>query len=177
MPTRLHSAASATADESENVYTISSMSIEVRLAKHEELPRAVGLIAALLPELDEAAGEIETAESSALMARMIAEGANHLVFVAIADGAEIVAAATVAQSFALFGGGAYGIINEMVVDRDWRRRGIGGAMVAEIADEATRRGWASVDVTTAESDEGNLGRLFYEGQGFGPVGPKLQLRT
>lgn len=153
------------------------MSIQIRLATHDELPRAVGLIAALLPELDEAAREIETTESSPLMTRMVAEGANHLVFVAIADGLEIVAAATVAQSFALFGGGSYGIINEMVVDRDWRRRGIGGAMIAEIFNEATRRGWASVDVTTTESEDGNLGRLFYEGQGFAPVGPKLQLRT
>ncbi len=152
------------------------MSIEIRLAKHDELSRAVGLIAALLPELDDAAREIETAESSAVMTRMAAEGGNHLVFVAVADGAEIVAAATVAQSFALFGGGSYGIINEMVVDRDWRRRGIGGALIAEIFSEATRRGWASVDVTPTESEDGIRGRLFYEGQGFGPIGPKLQLR-
>jgi GNAT superfamily N-acetyltransferase len=151
------------------------MSIEIRLAKRDELSRAVGLIAALLPELDDAGRDIETVESGALMAQMHEEGENHLMFVAIADGTEVVAAATVAQTFALFGGGRHGIINEMVVDRDWRRRGIGGRLVAEIANEATRRGWSSVDVATAESEDGTLGRLFYEGQGFGPVGVKLQL--
>jgi GNAT superfamily N-acetyltransferase len=151
------------------------MSIDIRLATPDELPRAVGLIAALLPGLDEATRIIDSTESTAMMAQLHAEGANHLTFVAIADGSEVVGAATVAQSFALFGGGRYGIINEMVVDREWRRRGIGGGLLAEIANEATKRGWTSVEVTTAESEDGILGRLFYEGQGFGPVGAKLQL--
>jgi GNAT superfamily N-acetyltransferase len=152
------------------------MSIDIRVATPSELSRALGLIAALLPELDEATREIDTAESSAMMAQLRAEGANHVMFVAIADGTDVVGAAAVSQSFALFGGGRYGIINEMVVDREWRRRGIGGRLIAEIANEATRRGWVAVEVTTTDSDDGALGRLFYEGQGFGSVGSKLQLR-
>lgn len=89
------------------------------------------------------------------------------------DGAPI-GVLTLFESFAIYAGGAYGVINEIYVRPEHRFQGVGTRLVEEAMIIARRRRWFRVDVTGPEKDAETPAVRFYERVGFEFVGRKLR---
>lgn len=129
----------------------------------------------LLDELGEE-GEETGPLNIAAITRLWREAGEHFaVFAARAGDGTIVGVATVAEAFAMYANGPYGIINEMYVAPNHRGSGIGRALIAAAAAFGRGRGWSRLDVTAPESPRWHRTRAFYEREGFVFTGPKLKL--
>ncbi len=128
----------------------------------------------LLTELGEEGDELGAlAENKVLQAwREMAERFH--VFVAKNETGEICGILTLAEAFAIYANGNYGIINEMYVAPEYRSAGIGARLVDAAKNFGRQKGWARIDVTAPESERWERTRRFYEKQGFVFTGPKLK---
>jgi GNAT superfamily N-acetyltransferase len=84
---------------------------------------------------------------------------------------------TLSESFAIYAGGAYGVIDECYVRPAQRHQGIGTRLVEEAMTIARRRRWFRVDVTGPEGDDEAPAVRFYEKLGFEFTGRKLRRRV
>jgi GNAT superfamily N-acetyltransferase len=96
------------------------------------------------------------------------------VFAAKNPEEKIVGILTLAESFAIYANGNYGIINEMYTDPSYRSSGIGAMLIRAAVEHGRKKGWARIDVTAPESERWARSRQFYEKQGFVFTGPKLK---
>lgn len=149
--------------------------ILVREAEARDLPAVFALVAALLGELGEEGEEAGSLPFDDLAARLAEIGGRHRAFLAEAPSGEAVGVLTLAEGFALYAGGDYGIINEMFVAPAYRSDGVGARLIAAAAEHGRARGWRRIDVTAPESERWSRPRRFYETQGFTFAGPKLKL--
>jgi GNAT superfamily N-acetyltransferase len=128
----------------------------------------------LLRELGEEGDELGSlAEDRVLQAWKKYPDRFH-VFVAKDPKGEILGILTLAESFAIYANGDYGIINEMYVTPEYRSSGIGALLVNASKEFGKRKGWARIDVTAPESERWARTRKFYEKEGFIFTGPKLK---
>jgi GNAT superfamily N-acetyltransferase len=96
------------------------------------------------------------------------------VFAAKNPEEKIVGILTLAETFAIYANGNYGIINEMYTDPAYRSAGIGAMLVQSAIEYGRKKGWTRIDVTAPESERWERTRRFYEKQGFIFTGPKLK---
>jgi GNAT superfamily N-acetyltransferase len=80
------------------------------------------------------------------------------------------------ETFALYAGGSYGVIDEMYVDPAHRAGGVGRLLIDAVKDLARRKGWVRVDVTAPPGERWRRTVRFYEKQGFVFTGPKLRFK-
>jgi GNAT superfamily N-acetyltransferase len=91
------------------------------------------------------------------------------------DVSEPVVFATLAESFAVFAGGRYGIINELWVRSDQRSAGVGARMIDHLAEFGRLRGWKRIDVSAPQDPSWDRSLEFYLARGFQRTGRKLKL--
>lgn len=128
----------------------------------------------LLVELGEEGDELgELAREKVFQEWQIAPD-RFKVFAAKNPEEKIVGILTLAESFAIYANGNYGIINEMYTDPSYRSAGIGTMMIRAAIEYGRKKGWARIDVTAPESERWARTRHFYEKQGFVFTGPKLK---
>ena len=96
------------------------------------------------------------------------------VFMALDDSGSPVGVITLAESFAIYAGGNYGIINELYVAPEYRSRGVGRMLLDAIKDFAREKGWERVDVTAPTGEKWRRTVAFYEREGFAFTGPKMK---
>ena len=96
------------------------------------------------------------------------------VFAAKNPEEKIVGILTLAETFAIYANGNYGIINEMYTDPAYRSAGIGAMLIQAAIEYGRKKGWARIDVTAPESERWARTKHFYEKQGFIFTGPKLK---
>lgn len=104
-------------------------------------------------------------------------GAKHWAFVACDDADQPIAFVTLAEAFAVFARGRYGIINELWVRADARSSGVGADVIQFVRAFAQQRGWLRVDVSAPLDPKWDRSVAFYQRQGFEPTGRKLKLRV
>jgi GNAT superfamily N-acetyltransferase len=80
------------------------------------------------------------------------------------------------ESFAIYAGGNYGVIDEMYVVPDYRSRGIGQQFLAALQEFARQKKWQRIDVTAPPEEKWKRTLAFYENEGFIFTGPKLRLK-
>ncbi len=78
--------------------------------------------------------------------------------------------ATVVQSYALYTGGAIGVIQEFFVARQVRSTGLGALMLERMGELARRRGWQALELCTPPLPEFDRTLSFYQRHDFVPVG-------
>ena len=61
---------------------------------------------------------------------------------------------TLSETFAIYAGGRYGVIEEMYVRPAFREKGVGRALLERAATLAADRGWRRLEVTAPEDDPG-----------------------
>lgn len=128
----------------------------------------------LLNELGEEGDELGAlAEEKVLQAWREMADRFH-VFVAKTEAGDICGILTLAEAFAIYANGNYGIINEMYVAPEHRSAGIGARLLDAAKNFGREKGWTRIDVTAPESARWERTRRFYEKQGFVFTGPKLK---
>jgi GNAT superfamily N-acetyltransferase len=110
-----------------------------------------------------------------LSAQLAQQERNYWVHLATNSSHEPLGLYTLAESFAVFAGGAYGVLNELWVHPTARGRGIGGRLLDHCAAFARARGWGRVDVTAPADARWDPSYAFYQKHGFVPSGRKLKL--
>lgn len=87
---------------------------------------------------------------------------------------EIVALFTLAESFAIFAKGNYGIINELFIAESERGKGIGTEIIHFIEDFSAKKNWQRIDVSSPSDERFNSTFNFYKRNGFNLSGKKLR---
>ena len=87
---------------------------------------------------------------------------------------EAVGILTVTETFAIYAGGRYGVIDEMYVDPGHRSAGVGRGLLEAAKELGRVRGWRRIDVTAPPGDAWGRTVRFYEGHGFVFTGPKMR---
>lgn len=82
---------------------------------------------------------------------------------------------TVAESFAIYNGGDFGVITEFYVDRDSRSQGIGKLLLNTVFDFSESMNWNKLEVGAPNAEEWPRTIQFYERNGFKQKGPKLRI--
>lgn len=131
-------------------------------------------VLALLRELGDEAEDLERFDAARVLAAWRERGAGFRVLGAFDQDDALVGLLTLSESFAIYAGGPYGVIDEMYVLPAWRSRGIGRLLVGEAKAIGRQRGWQRLDVTAPESERWSATRRFYEREGFAFTGPKLK---
>ena len=100
--------------------------------------------------------------------------AKHRAFKVVDESGAVVAFFTLAESFAFFAHGAYGIVNELWVAPEHRSKGVGGEVLDLIKRLARDSGWERVDVSAPPDDKWIRSFEFYKKYGFTFTGKKLK---
>ncbi len=128
----------------------------------------------LLVELGDEASDIDNINDAYLIKQLFTNASKHFAYVARDESDCIVGMITVAEAFAVYAGGHYGVINEMYVIPECRSQKIGRQLLDEVKKLAMRKKWNRIDVTAPTEERWQRTVKFYETQGFVYAGPKLK---
>ena len=105
-----------------------------------------------------------------------AQGARpHWAFLMQDESARGVAFFTLAESFAFFAHGSYGILNELWVNPEVRSEGVGEEVIGFCVQFARQRGWERIDVSAPPDAAWDRTFAFYQKRGFTFTGRKLKI--
>ena len=88
----------------------------------------------------------------------------------------MVGISTLVETFAIYAGGSYGVIDEMYVDPEFRSAGVGKMLIDAVKEFGREKNWLRVDVTAPPEEQWKHTVRFYEKQGFVFTGPKLRFK-
>ena len=151
--------------------------IRIVKAGEEDLDAVLALVEKLLRELEGTSGEFEGLERDRILKDLEEASGRFAAFLAVDEAGIPVGAVTVVETFAIYAGGNYGVIDEMVVEPRHRSRGIGRLLIDAVKEHARQRGWARIDVTAPPEKVWERTVKFYEAQEFVFTGPKLRFRV
>ncbi len=153
---------------------MTELSIEV--AQPHEVYAILELIEELLMELEDEGVKIPWVSREKLHADIrrnldteqgLREGPGRLLAVLAKDPNGVaVGVLTMTQSFALYAGGEYGVIDEMYVRPEYRGQDIERQLLDEAVAVAQRRRWFHLDITGREGDQSERARRFSRGLGL-----------
>ena len=150
--------------------------MKVEPARDHETATVLALVKALLAELGGEGQEFAGIDRDKLqgdIAKNLGSG-RFLALLARDDSGTAIGVLTLSESFALYAGGEYGVIDEMYVRPQFRGQGVGRALVDEAAAIARDRGWFRLHVTGPENECDERAVRFYERLGFEFTGRKLR---
>jgi GNAT superfamily N-acetyltransferase len=107
-------------------------------------------------------------ELTQTLRKMLEHG--HYQALLVTNGGQLLGVATVAQSHALYAGGAIGVIQEFYVEPANRSTGLGAQMLSRIQALAARRGWHALELCTPPLPAFDRTLFFYSAHGFNPSG-------
>jgi GNAT superfamily N-acetyltransferase len=150
------------------------MKIEVTKLTIQDSADVFQEVLKLLVELGEEADELGELSTQKVLREWEQAEDRFQVFAARNEEGKIVGIVTLAETFAIYANGNYGIINEMYTDPAYRSSGVGSQLVQAAIQYGKIKGWARIDVTAPESERWSRTKQFYEKQGFIFTGPKLK---
>lgn len=154
--------------------------VRIDQAREEDVPVLTRMVGELLGEIMAAVGfrlfDFHEQETAARARGWMADG-RYTAFLARDPADESVCGfVALAESHALYAGGAFGTIPELFVRPAHRRSGVGTQLVARARQWGRSREWTRLEVTTPPLPQFDRTLLFYERQGFGlSGGRKLKL--
>ena len=163
-------------DEEFNPCKVIKMKIEISRIGPEKKELIFRYVSLLLHELEGEESEFEGIDLAKVYREMEDMGDRFCAFMATTESGEVVGMMTVMESFAIYAGGKYGVIDEMYVAPKYRSRGIGQKLISALIEYAGKRKWQRIDVTAPPEEKWKPTVAFYENQGFVFTGPKLRLK-
>ena len=151
--------------------------MKISIAARDDLDTVVALVAELLGELGAEGREFAGVDRTALDPAL-GEGLTSGRFVALLardDSGEAIGVLTLSETFAIYAGGRYGVIEEMYVRPAFREGGVGRALLERAVTVAADKGWHRLEVTAPEDDAADAAARFYQRRGFRFSGSKLRL--
>jgi len=145
----------------------------VRPAQHADLVGVAAAVAELLVELG-AAPPPRVAMQDAALAQLENPDAG-ILLVAEAD-SELVGVLSASWQIAMHAPGRYGLIQDLWVDRAWRGRAIGAALLQAFEKHARAVGVARLEVGLPKDSFAGLDATaaFYRASGFDPLGARMR---
>lgn len=140
----------------------------------QDAPIVFDWVMRLLNELGEEGDELGALANDKVLQAWRKMADRFHVFVAKNEVGDILGILTLAEAFAIYANGNYGIINEMYIAPEHRSAGIGARLVDAAKNFGRQKSWTRIDVTAPESARWERTRRFYEKQGFVFTGPKLK---
>lgn len=148
--------------------------MRIERASPADLPQVVRLVERLLVELHDGGDEFSGLDLARTLSDMAERGDRFLALLAREDDGEAIGVLTLTETFAIYAGGRYGVIDELYVDPAHRSTGVGRDLLDAAAAIGRERGWRRMDVTAPPGDAWRRTVAFYEKNGFVFTGPKLR---
>jgi len=148
--------------------------VRVALASAAERGLVLDLVARLLSELEDNPAEFAGIDRERVIRDLEGAAGRWRAFLARASDGEVAGVATLVETFAIYAGGTYGVIDELYVVPAWRSCGVGRSLLDAIKAHGRERGWRRIDVTAPPEKRWERTVRFYESQGFVFTGPKLR---
>ncbi len=148
--------------------------VEIVAAGTTDRPAVVRLVGRLLAELEDSPVEFAGLDEVAALRSFEADGGACRAFLAREGRDEPVGVLTLTETFAIYAGGRFGVIDELYVVPEHRWRGIGRRLLDAAVVFGRERGWRRIDVTAPPGPKWERTVRFYESQGFLFTGPKLR---
>ena len=145
-------------------------------ASEKDRDQVIALVGQLLAELEDQPDEFAGIDHAKILKDLGDTCDRYTAFLALDPGDRIVGVMTVMESFAIYAGGNYGVIDEMYVVPGQRSRGIGKLLLDAIKKHGRERGWLRIDVTAPPEERWKRTVRFYEENGFVFTGPKMRCR-
>jgi len=146
-------------------------------AMQSDLPEVLRLVERLLAELADETDEFAGLDRERTLSDLERERqANSFVALLARNdgGGAAIGVLTLTETFAIYAGGRYGVIDELYVEPAHRSAGIGRLLLEEAVAVARERGWRRLDVTAPPGPAWSRTVAFYERNGFVFTGPKLR---
>jgi len=146
-------------------------------AMQSDLPEVLRLVERLLAELADETDEFAGLDRERTLSDLERERqANSFVALLARNdgGGAAIGVLTLTETFAIYAGGRYGVIDELYVEPAHRSAGIGRLLLEEAVAVARERGWRRLDVTAPPGAAWSRTVAFYEANGFVFTGPKLR---
>jgi len=150
--------------------------ITVTKTSPHEIETVLTFVEKLLLELSDEGDEFSGLVREKTLRDIAANADRFHPFLAKNERGEVVGVMTVVESFAIYAGGNYGVIDELYVAPAYRSQGVGEQFIEAVKAYGRDRGWMRVDVTAPPEAKWRRTVAFYERQGFVFTGPKLRLK-
>lgn len=134
------------------------------------------LVHKLLRELEGENDEFAGADKDKMLRELQQNEARFNAFAALNEHDETVGMLTLVETFAIYAGGNYGVIDEMYVAPEYRSQGVGKMLLAAAKAYGRQKNWLRIDVTAPPEEEWRRTVKFYEREGFVFTGPKLRYK-
>ena len=134
------------------------------------------LVDRLLRELEGGSAEFEGVDRQKVLAEWAQNRDRVHAFLAKTEDGRVVGISTLVETFAIYAGGCYGVIDEMYVDPKFRSAGVGKMLIDAVKSLGREKNWLRIDVTAPPEEEWKRTVRFYERQGFVFTGPKLRFK-
>lgn len=145
-------------------------------ATPSEIETVLTIVEKLLIELSDEGDEFSGLDREKTLHVISANADRFHPFLAKNEHGEVIGVMTVVESFAIYAGGHYGVIDELYVAPEYRSQGVGEQFIEAVKALGKEKGWARVDVAAPPGEKWQRTVAFYERQGFVFTGPKLRLR-
>jgi len=141
-----------------------------------EADRVFDLVSLLLAELSDDDGEFHGLDRDKILADWNRNAERFTAFVAKSDDGKDVGVLTLTETFAIYAGGCYGVIDELYVAPEFRSRHVGRMLLEQVKEYGRARGWQRIDVTAPLGNKWRRTVNFYLREGFVHTGPKLRYK-
>jgi len=150
--------------------------IQIERVGYENNEKIIELVMKLLVELEGNSAEFEGINQEKVINDWSRNRERVHAFFAKTEGDRVIGISTLVETFAIYAGGCYGVIDEMYVDPEFRSSGVGKMLIDAIKKFAREKNWLRVDVTAPPEEEWKRTVRFYEKQEFVFTGPKLRFK-
>jgi len=150
--------------------------VRIERVGFEQKEIILDLVNRLLRELEGDTAEFEGVDSNKVIAEWERNRERIHAFLAKNEQNHVVGISTLVETFAIYAGGCYGVIDEMYVDTAYRSKGVGKMLIDAVKNFGKERNWLRVDVTAPPEEQWKRTVAFYEKEGFVFTGPKLRFK-
>ncbi len=136
----------------------------------------LALVQKLLRELEGESEEFTGIDQEKMLRELSENEERFNAFAAVNERGEYVGLLTLVETFAIYAGGNYGVIDEMYVAPEYRGHGVGKMLLAAAKEYGRAKRWLRLDVTAPPEEEWQRTVKFYAREGFVFTGPKLRYK-
>jgi GNAT superfamily N-acetyltransferase len=148
--------------------------IKIQPAGLEQISVVFDLVERLLQELNDGENEFTGIDRPRIKQDWAKDPDQLCAFIAADENDQAVGVITLVESYAIYAGGNFGIINELYVSPKFRSQKVGKELLEAVKEYARKKGWKRIDVTAPPGQKWERAVRFYEREGFIFTGPKLR---
>lgn len=152
------------------------MTFNIREATYKDQNTIKNLVDSLLKELENTVEETGI-KYDELIDKILTTSDSSMILLAENSYGKTIGMLTLFESFSIYAGGKFAIVNELYVTPEYRSAGIGKMFIGFIKKIAIEKKWRRIELTAPERKLWKRTISFYEREGFIEIGPRLKYET